>query len=291
MSDPLFDAPGPRGRLRIRIATIVSLLALTGLGAWAVWLFASNGQLEADRWVEFTQWPYIRFLLDGLWATLWCTLVASLISFPLALALALGRLSRRRWVSVPVGMWVEVFRTIPLLLMIYVFIGWLPSLGFNPPVLWKLVLPIVLCASPVIAEVFRAGILALPKGQSEAAAALGLSPAQAQRHVILPQAFRLMMPSLITQVVNLLKDSTLGYAASFAELMHQGQVLAAFTGNLIQTYLVIGGIYIVINLALSQFASWLDRRTTRRFVTGNPRLAPGTTVHSPTDSPAVQPYV
>ncbi len=256
----LFDAPGPRAKRRILVATILSVLAFAALAAGALWLFASHGQLAPAKWVAFTQWPYIRFLLDGLGNTILCTVVAGAISFPFGLMLALGRLSRRRWLSRISGAWVEVFRTIPLLLLIYVFIGVLPQFGINPDVFWKLVIPIVVCSSAVIAEVFRAGILALPRGQTEAAASLGLSPSQAMRRVLLPQAIRLMVPSLVTQVVSLLKDSTLGYAASYPELMKQAQNLTAYTGDLIQTYLVVSVVYIILNMLLSQFASWLERR-------------------------------
>lgn len=263
-SSVLFDAPGPRARRRIAWLTALSILVFLALVGWAVWLFGSQGQLAADKWVAFTQWPYIQFLLEGLGNTMLCTVVAGVVAFPLGLFLALGRLSRRRWIAKGAGAWVEVFRTIPLLLLIYVFIGALPPLGINPPIFWKLVIPIILCSSAVIAEVFRAGILALPRGQTEAASALGLTRAQTMRRVILPQAIRLMVPSLVTQVVSLLKDSTLGYAASYPELMKQAQNLTAYTGDLIQTYLVVAVVYIVLNAALSQFAAWLERRQGRR---------------------------
>lgn len=256
----LFDVPGPRGRRTIAIVTVVSVLLLAAAIAWAVWTFAQKGQLAPERWVEFTQWPYINFLIGGLGNTLLCTVVAGVVAFPFGIVLALGRLSSHTVVKKVAGAWVEFFRTIPLLLMVYVFVGGLPSIGINLPIFWKLVIPIIICASAVIAEVFRAAILALPRGQTEAALALGLSRGQAMRKVVLPQAIRLAVPSLVTQVISLLKDSTLGYAASYPELMKSGQNLTAYTHHLIQTYLVISVIYIVINMLLSQLARYLEAR-------------------------------
>lgn len=260
----LFDVPGPRGRRTIAIVTVITVVIIAAVVAWAVWLFAQKGQLAPERWAEFTQWPYVQFLIGGLGNTLLCTVVAGIVAFPFAVLLALGRLSSLRWLSKLSGAWVEFFRSIPLLLVVYVFVGGLPSLGVNLPLFWKLVVPIIVCASAVIAEVFRAAILALPKGQTEAALALGLSRGQAMRKVVLPQAIRLAVPSLVTQVVSLLKDSTLGYAASYPELMKSGKNLTAYTGHLIQTYLVISVIYIVINLLLSQLARSLEQRQERR---------------------------
>ena len=259
----LFDEPGPLARRRIRLITVLALLVIVLAIAWAVLLFAQKGQLAPDRWAEFTQWPYIRFLAVGLGQTLLCTVVAGVVAFPLGALLALGRLSVRPWLRRSAGAWVEFFRSIPLLLLVYVFVGGLPALGINAPIFWKLVIPIIVCSSAVIAEVFRAGILALPRGQAEAASALGLRHAQTMRLVVLPQAIRLIVPSLVTQVISLLKDSTLGYAASYPELMKSAQNLTAYTHHLVQTYLVVAAIYVLINYLLSLLARRLERRSGR----------------------------
>jgi glutamate transport system permease protein len=263
VSDPalrvLFDAPGPRARRRIRLITVLTALLVAGLLVIAALRFAAAGQLAPDRWAEFTQWPYIRFLAVGLVQTLEATVVAGGIAFPLAMLLALGRLSSTKPIHWVCTAWIEFFRSIPLLLLVYVFVGGLPAIGINVPIFWKLVIPIFVCASAVIAEVLRAGILALPRGQSEAAFALGLTGPQTMRMVVLPQAIRLVVPSLVTQVISLLKDSTLGYAASYPELMKSATNLTAFTHHLIQTYLVVAAIYVVINLLLSLLARRLER--------------------------------
>jgi glutamate transport system permease protein len=130
-------------------------------------------------------------------------------------------------------------------------------------IFWKVVIAIVLCNVAVLAEIFRAGINAVPKGQTGAALAVGLTRGQAIREVVFPQAVRMIIPSLVTELVSLLKDSTLGYAASFAELLRTANVLTARLHIFIQVYVVISLIYIVINLLLSYLARVLERRLNR----------------------------
>jgi glutamate transport system permease protein len=186
------------------------------------------------------------------------------LAFPLGALLALMRLSRRgpvRWLATG---YIELFRSIPLLLLIYAFLLALPRYHVNLPIFWKLVVPIVMVSSAVIAEVFRAGVRALDRGQSEAAQAIGLRYWQTLRLVVLPQAIRLVLPTLIAQLVTLLKESTLGYAVSYPELMKQGDFLTARTHLLIQTYVIIAVIYVVINFLLGQLAGAVERRLGRR---------------------------
>jgi glutamate transport system permease protein len=136
-------------------------------------------------------------------------------------------------------------------------------LGVNLPIFWKICVPIVMVNAAILAEIFRAGVNALPKGQLEASLAIGLTYWQAMRLVIFPQAIRLIIPALVTQLVSLLKDSTLGYAASFPELLRTANVLTARTHTLIQVYIVISLIYVIINLLLSYLARVLERRLNR----------------------------
>lgn len=262
----LFDAPGPKAQRRIRVLTVLSSVAIVALIAYAIYLFGANGQLAPDKWDEFTQWPIIRFLLGGLGHTLLAASGAAAIALPLGLLLALARLSTLKplhWLGVTL---VEFFRSIPLLLLIYIFFIALPKYGINPDLFWKLVIPIGLCSGATIAEVFRAGVLALPKGQSEAAEAIGMTRAQTFRYVVFPQAVRLVLPSLLAQVVILLKDTTLGYVVSYSELQFSAKVLVSSTGNLIQTYLVVTVVYILVNLAISRAAELWSRRQERRYL-------------------------
>ena len=257
----LFDAPGPRGRAVVRIVTVLSVLAIAAAIAGAIRQFWITDQLSAERWVLFAQWPMQRYLLRALGHTLLAAGGAALIGIPLGITLAIMRLSKQMILHAIGVALVEFFRAVPLLLIIYVFFFALPNYGINPSLFWKLTIPIGLCAGATLAEVFRAGILAVPGGQREAAAAIGLNDAQTFRIILFPQAIRLVVPSIVAQVVILLKDTTLGYAVSYAELQNGAQLLTAINPqSLVQTYFVVSIIYVIINVAISQAAAYLDRR-------------------------------
>jgi glutamate transport system permease protein len=260
----LFDEPGPRGQRRIRVFSVLALILVILLVVAALRQFADNGQLAENRWRPFAQASYLKFLWHGLEGTLKATAVSAVLAFPLGALLALFRLSRTRavrWISTA---YIELFRSVPLLLLIYAFLLALPRYHLNFPIFWKLVIPIVMVSSASMAEVFRAGVLALDRGQSEAASAIGLRYWQSMRLVVLPQAIRLVLPTLVTQLVSLLKDSTLGYVVSYPELMHQGQSLTVYTHFLVQTYLIVAVVYVVINVGLSRLAQAVDQRMQRQ---------------------------
>ncbi len=267
----LFDEPGPRGRTTIRIATGVAAVLVALLVAGAVWQFAVHGQLAAYKWQFFTYTAIIRTLIvDGIGNTFLATAVAAVVAFPLGLVLALGRLSRRRALSRVSTGWIEFFRSMPMILVVYAFLLALPRFGLVLPVFWMLVVPMILVSSATTAEVFRAGIRAVDRGQWEAAQSLGMGRRSVLTQVVLPQAFRIVLPNLLTQLVSLLKDSTLGYVVSYGELMQQGKELVAYYHYMIQTYLVIAVIYVLINWLLSRLAGWLQVRTGRRRVVAAP---------------------
>ncbi|HEY5837000.1 amino acid ABC transporter permease, partial [Streptomyces sp.] len=262
--DPLFDEPGPRGRRRIAVATVCSLLVLAAL-VWAgLHQFAAKGQLDADKWRLFVQWPVVRYLLTGLWATVHITLVSGALALPLGALLALTRLARTRLLRWPAGVYVEVMRAVPLLLLIYVFLLGLPNAGVRLPLFWMLVWPIVLTNAAVFAEIFRAAVRALPAGQTEAGHALGLGHWPTMRLIVLPQAVRQASPSLISQLIRLLKDSTLGYVVSFLELLNSAKVLGEFNHTVVQSYLVVAFVYVLVNAALAFAAGQLERRVAGR---------------------------
>lgn len=260
----LFDAPGPRARRRTTVVTVVSVVVVLAVVGLALAQLGRAGQLEGYRWSAFTTAPYLKVIGNGLLGTLKATAMSALFAFPLGGLLALMRLSTRRPVRWLATGYIELFRSIPLLLLIYAFTLALPRYHVNPPVYWKLVIPIVMVSSAVIAEVFRAGVRALDRGQTEAAQAIGLRYWQTLRLVVLPQAIRLVLPTLIAQLVTLLKESTLGYAANYPELMKQGDFLTARTHLLIQTYVIIAVVYVLINFLLGQVAAAVDRRLGRR---------------------------
>jgi len=256
----LFDEPGPKARALIRITTVVTVLVLLGLLALVLVQFGSHGQLAAERWSQFTETPILRYISGGLVSTLQAAGVGALVSIPLGAVFSVLRLSRTRPVRWASTAYIEIFRSTPLLLLVYLFVGGLPAIGWNFPIFWKLVIPMILVNVAVLAEIFRAGVASLPRGQSEAGFSIGLSYSQNMRSIVFPQAIRLVIPALVTQLVALLKDTTLGYAASYPELMKTATNLTAFTSYLIQTYLVIALVYVVLNFLLSKLAEYLERR-------------------------------
>ena len=236
------------------------------LGA-AVARLASKGGLDPELWRVLTQSAVQRLILRGLIATLQAALIAMVLAMVVGAVLAIGRLSRRAWVAKPAGAWVELFRGLPLLLLIlFLFLG-LPAVGVTISVFWALVAGLTLYNSAVLGEIFRAGILSLPKGQTEAAYSIGLRRGQTLGLILLPQAVRLMLPALISQLVTLLKDTSLGFVIAYAELLRTGRNAVEFLGGRysIPVYTAIAVIYITVNASLSFLARWLDRRTRRKF--------------------------
>lgn len=277
----LYDEPGPKTRRNIRIWSVVVVLILLGFGTAGLVQFASKGQLDADKWTPFLQWPVWEYLLVGLWGTIQAAALVAVLGGFLGLVLALGRLSAVRpirWVSTG---YIEIARTMPVLLLIYLMLFGLPQLGLNFPLIWKLVIPLTVANSAAFAEIIRAGILGLSRGQREASLSLGMSEAQTTRLVILPQALRFAAPSLITQLVSLVKDTSLGYIVAFTELLYRGQVLSSFNHLLIQTFVVVTLIYLVFNGGLSALAARLRSRPSKRSPARLGKPAPTPVVGTP----------
>jgi glutamate transport system permease protein len=262
----LYDVAGPRSRRRILAGSVVGLLVIAGILGLAVARLAAKGAFEADLWQVLTQNDVQRLLGRGLAATLRAALLAMALSMLVGALLAVGRLSRRSWLAGLAGGWVELFRGLPLLLMIlFVFLG-LPAVGVTVSTFWALVAGLTLYNSAVLGEIFRAGILSLPKGQTEAAYAIGLRRGQTLRIILLPQAIRRMLPALVSQLVTLLKDTSLGFVIGYSELLRNGRTAVEFLGGRysIPIYTAIAVIYIAVNGSLSLLAGWLDRRTRRQ---------------------------
>src|SRR6185312_12398617 len=174
-------------------------------------------------------------ILPGLWATVSAAAVAMVLALTFGVVFAVLRLSRRRLVAAAAGAVVEFFRAVPLLLMIFFLFYGLPFLIQGPvPAFWGLVIGLTLYNGSVLAEAFRAGVKAVPRGQSEAAAAIGLRDGQIMRYILMPQAARAMLPVIVSQLVVLLKDTALGYIIAYPELLQQGvNVQAANFGNVV----------------------------------------------------------
>jgi glutamate transport system permease protein len=262
----LYDAVGPRGRRRILLGSIAGVLGVAAVVGVAVARLAAKGSFDPELWRVLTEGAVQRLIGRGLVATLRAAVVAMVLAMAVGAVLAVGRLSRRAWVARLAGAWVELFRGLPLLLLILFLFLALPAVGITISVFWALVAGLTLYNGAVIGEIFRAGILSLPRGQTEAAYAIGLRRGQTLRLILVPQAVRRMLPALISQLVTLLKDTSLGFVIGYAELLRNGRTAVEFLGGRysIPIYTAIAVVYIAVNASLSFLARWLDRRTRRR---------------------------
>jgi glutamate transport system permease protein len=280
MSTVLYDVPGPRARRRNQILTVLFGLLLLAL-AWYVYRrFEVRGQWQAAKWEPFTEAKTWReFILSGLIMTLSAAAVGMVLALAFGLLFTVARLSDRWWVRGPAGAVVEFFRAVPLLLMIFFVSYGLPFLIEAPvPPFWAVVTGLTLYNGSVLAEAFRAGVRAVPRGQSEAAYAIGMRKDQVMRHILVPQAARAMLPVIVSQLVVLLKDTALGYIIAYPELLERGvNQESANRGNVVAAAIVVGAIYIALNSGLTGFAGWLERHTRRG---GRTTAATGTTLRS-----------
>jgi glutamate transport system permease protein len=139
--------------------------------------------------------------------------------------------------------------------------------------MWYVVIGLTAYNSVVIAEIIRAGVNSLPRGQGEAAMAIGLTRGQTLRLILLPQAFRVMLPALISQLVVVLKDTSLGAFIGWQELLRTGTLIKESTDNPIQMYLVIGAMFIIVNYLLGRLAQYVERRLSRSRASGTTKAA------------------
>jgi len=285
----LYDVQGPKARRRVLLVSLLGGALLLLLLALAARRLAANGQFEYEKYQPFFTEPvlYERLLLTGLKNTLIAAAYALVLALVLGVVLAFGRLSHRWFFRLPATAVVEVFRGLPLLLLILgLFLAYPAVTGRDLSALWALVIALSLYNGSVIAEIIRAGVLAVPRGQSEAAYAMGLGRGQTLRLVLLPQAVRVMLPALVSQLVVLLKDTSLGFVIGFAELLRISGRLVQVLDNPIQLYVFVALIYIVINGLLGLLAGYLERRQRRSGGTGTV-AAPVESGLAPTQAGAV----
>ncbi|MGA5305098.1 amino acid ABC transporter permease [Nucisporomicrobium flavum] len=262
----LYDHPGPRAKTRNLILTIIFGIALVALLWWVYDKFDEKGQWAGPLWRPFLEGStWTDYILPGLWSTVKAAAVAMLLSLVFGIIFAVGRLSDHWWVSIPAGVVVEFFRAVPLLLMMFFIFFGVPFLTEQPmPPFWAVVIGLTLYNGSVLAEAFRAGIRAVPRGQSEAAYAIGMRKNQVMREILIPQAARAMLPVIVSQLVVLVKDTALGYIIGYTELLQNGvNTLGANYGNTVAAAIVAAIIYVVLNASLTFFAGVLERRTRR----------------------------
>lgn len=269
MSSVLYDTPGPRAKRRNVLLSVVFTLLLALL-LWWVWrTMDDKGQLEWDLWQPFTTGEaWTTYLLPGLGNTLKAAAIAMVIALPLGAVFGIARMSDHAWVRGAAGTVVEFFRAIPvLLLMLFaneLYVRSSLNISSEERPLYAVVTGLVLYNASVLAEVVRAGILSLPRGQTEAAYAVGLRKGQTMTSILLPQAVTAMLPAIVSQLVVIVKDTALGgVMLGFTELLNGRQTLAANYANVIPSFIVVAIIYIVVNFILTSFASWLEQRLRR----------------------------
>lgn len=255
----LFDSPGPKTRARHRLYAVISGAVLVFLFGWMIWKFWREGQFALEFWEPFVTPRIVNVLIEGLIQTLLAAAVAIIGAMIFGLAFGPGKLSDHRAIRWPSWLVVEFFRAVPLLILIiatWYFMG--PESGLKA--FWALVIGLILYNGAVLAEIVRAGINAVPKGQSEAAYAIGMRKSQVTQIVLLPQALRIMLPAIISQTVVALKDTSLGYAILAPGLTIAGKLVFGEFRNTLQTAFVLAVIYIIANLALTYLATWAQKK-------------------------------
>lgn len=271
MSSVLYDVPGPKARRVSLIGSVVGSLLILGLLALIVSTLAQQGIFEGRRWAIFTRADVWTLLGNGIGATLSAAAVAAVIAFPLGLLLCLLRISDLAAIRIPTRIVLEFLRGMPVVLMMFFVL-----LVFGTNQFIAVVAGLVLYNAAVFAEIIRAGIQSLPKGQREAGLTIGLTSFQSRMIIELPQAVRRMMPSLVAQLVVLLKDTSLGYIVAYGELLRAVQVMADFLGTqfLFPIFFVAAAIYIAINICVSRIAVWIERRGSKKAAGGVAKAEP-----------------
>jgi glutamate transport system permease protein len=260
MSSVLYDHPGPRTVARHRLYAVLGLALLALPVAYFLWRMYDTGQFAYAKWEPFVTPVFIEALLvDGLWKTLQMAILSIIFAVVFGLVFGVGKLSEKAWLRWPSWLVVEFFRAVPvLLLMVFIFLAYGIGDGFGS--YWSVVFALTLYNGSVLAEVFRAGVNAVPAGQAEAAYAIGMRKSQVMRMILLPQAIKIMLPAIISQMVVALKDTSLGFYIAAPGLTFIGKSIYGEFKNQIQTVIVVAILYILVNLILTWVATKIQRR-------------------------------
>ncbi|MET9415741.1 amino acid ABC transporter permease [Streptomyces klenkii] len=268
----LYDIPGPRARRRHLVYGLAATAVILGIIAWVLYLLFDTHQFTAQKWRPFEYQGIQEMLLRGLGNTLKAFAYAAVLSLALGGLLAAGRLSDHRILRWIATLFVEFFRAMPVLVMIFfVFV----ALKVQP--LPALVTGLTLYNGSVLAEVFRSGVNSVDRGQREAAYALGMRKTQVMSHVLVPQALRAMLPTIISQLVVALKDTSLGFLITYEEFLHAGKLIASnldYGLPFIPVVMIISPIYIGMCMLLSWLATWVAERQRRSLKTEAVEVAP-----------------
>ena len=258
--DALYEAPGPRTRRLMVAGTVVTgILVIIGIGL-VIRQFYVTGQLAPRYWTFLAQPTTWRYLLQGFRGTVSVALTAGVLSLLLGLVLMLGRTSGIRPLSALCRVVTDFFRGVSSLLLIYFFFLAVPQYGIRLSSFWMITLPVTLAASGVLAEVLRAGVNAVPRGPVEAALSLGMRRGRIMFKIVLPQAVRFVIPSLISQLVVVVKDTTVAYVVSYPDLMQNARVLITNYDALVSMYFTVAIVYILLNYAINKLSGFVAER-------------------------------
>ena len=257
----LFDSPGPKAKARHRTYSVIAAVAIVALVGYVGYRLNDAGQFAYALWEPFLTPRYFQAILRAWGDTLSMAALSVLGALVFGIVFGVGKLSDRaplRWLSWLV---VEFFRAVPvIMLMIFCFYAVFDGMGIARGAYWSVVLALTVYNGAVLAEVFRAGINALPKGQGEAAYAIGMRKSQVMSIILLPQAVKIMIPAIISQMVVAVKDTSLILIVFGVGLTKIAKQLPLSFNNVVPTVLVIAGLYIITNLVLTMLANWAQRR-------------------------------
>ncbi|MBH9991858.1 amino acid ABC transporter permease [Lactobacillus sp. W8092] len=214
-----------------------------------------------QNWINAYSWMNIRFLLMGLEVTVLISVVSVLLSFIIGSVLGIIRYSRIKYLSAVVGFIIDIIRNLPLLLIIFFTYFGLPNFGFKPETIPAAIIAMTVFESMMLAEIVRSGLNAVDVGQMEGARSVGMSFVQALWHIILPQAYKKMIPAIISQFVSLIKDTSLATIIVVPELMQHAQVVYGQNANyILPMFAALAVLYFIICFSLSLLGNFIDRR-------------------------------
>ncbi|WP_297077711.1 amino acid ABC transporter permease [uncultured Enterococcus sp.] len=206
-------------------------------------------------------WVNIRFLLDGLWVTIEVSVLSIVFSFIFGALLGTLRFSSVPFLSRIVGVIVDVIRNLPLLLIIFFTYFALPQIGIRFDIFWSAVIALTIFESAMLSEIFRAGLNAVPKGQMEAGLSTGLSYIEVMRSIVIPQAFRSMIPAIVSQLISLVKDTSLAIIIALPEFTHNAKIIYGQNSNyVIPMYVALTLGYFMICYLLSLLSRYLETK-------------------------------
>ncbi len=266
MASNLYDEPGPKTQARHRLYSIIFGVVTGLLLIWVIYKLNQSGQFEPEIYRDLAQGNVWNAIGSGVVKTITAAVLGIVSAVVLGALLAVARLSDHTVIRVPATVVVQFFRAVPLLLLLIALFVFLSQQGINTSTasLTALVTGLALYNGAVLAEVFRAGINAVPRGQGEAAYAVGMRKTQVMSIVLMPQAVRFMLPAIISQCVVVLKDTSLGFIIIYGETLREGKSIAEFVNNNLITYLLIAVIYITMNSVVAGLATYLERRMAQR---------------------------